>query len=545
MTSGNRQNSPIGLGSGQCPEDCDPELWRLFCASANGDLATVRQIIRDTPESLNSFVWYESPLHYAVRENHIEVARELLAAGLNPAYSNFTYSSWQSLLPIAKDRGFEELHDLLVREMQRRFEYAPEYETLWNAIAKGSVDDVKELVAAHPNLINVGDEHGNRPLHRAVLARRIPIIELLLDSGADINALRADMQSPLHLAIEGGDYWYGKKHKPDADTAPEQVIELLRERGAAYEFSDAVALNDLQRVKADLARNPELAKKLNKARRSPLYLAAGRGHMEMVRILLEHGADPNLAEHCAADGRALFSASSRNDIEMMSLLIEHGANADAYVDSCGNCLSIAQQGGERESEAVELLKQHGALPGEWELRSREKVSEALDDESFVPNRDMWSSVLGKILELDDVELLNKYVERFGADSVRKLNPAKGWRIPASKEMVSALINHGANINARDWFGRTYLHYLASKDWIGAVQSLIAAGIDIDAIDHESGTTALGFAARSGNTKMVEYLLDEGANARLPEAELAQPVTLAHKEGHGEIVELLRKRGSRQ
>jgi ankyrin repeat protein len=93
----------------------------LFVASANGDLATVQQIIRDTPELLNSFVWYESPLHYAVRENQIDVARELLAAGINPGYSNFTYSSWQSLLPIAKDRGFDQLHALLVGEMQQRF----------------------------------------------------------------------------------------------------------------------------------------------------------------------------------------------------------------------------------------------------------------------------------------------------------------------------------------------------------------------------------------------------------------------------------------
>ena len=277
----------------------------------------MQQIIQDSPELLNSFVWYETPLHYAVRENRIDVAGELIAAGVNPAYSNYTYSSWQSLLPVAGERGFDEIHSLLVGEMQRRFEYDPSYESLWQAIVDGNVDDVKNLIDANPKMINVGDEHGNRPLHRAVLARRLPVIEMLLDAGADINALRADMQSPLHLAIEGGDYWYRKKHQPDANTTSAQVIALLRERGADYDFSNAVALNDLDRVKADLAKKPELAGQLNKARRSPLYLAAGRGHMEMVRMLLEHGADPNLAEHCAPDGRALFEASSRNHIEMM------------------------------------------------------------------------------------------------------------------------------------------------------------------------------------------------------------------------------------
>ena len=92
-------------------------------------------------------------------------------------------------------------------------------------------------------------------------------------------------------------------------------------------------------MQSDLTKQPELAKQLNQARRSPLYLAAVRGHIDMVRLLLAHGADPNLAEHCAGSGRALFEAATRHDIEMMKLLIAHGANADAYVDSSGNCLS--------------------------------------------------------------------------------------------------------------------------------------------------------------------------------------------------------------
>ena len=199
---------------------------------------------------------------------------------------------------------------------------------------------------------------------------------------------------------------------------------FIRDNGADYDFSAAVAFNDLPHVKAALSKRPELTKQLDDSRRSPLYLAATRGHIDMVRLLLEHGANPNLPEHCADSGMALFEASSRNDIEMMKLLIAHNANADAYVDSCGNCLSIAQQGGSREAEAVALLTEHGALPGEWELDTKEKISAALDDVNFIPNRDMWSSVLGRILSEDAVDLLDKYVNRFGDDDIRGLNRQK-------------------------------------------------------------------------------------------------------------------------
>ena len=293
------------LGPESCPKDCSAEAWELFCAAANGDLKTVQRIVRTKPELMHQFVWYQSPLHYAVRENQVDVARELLDAGINPAYSNFTYSSWQSLLPITEARGFEELHTLLVAEMKRRFNYDPGYEQLWTAIVANDTLAVMKLIETDPKLVNIGDEHGNRAIHWAVLSRRISVINLLLELGADVNAKRADMRSPLLVALEG-DYWFRGEHKPDPDTSHGDVIQLLRDNGADYEFTAAVALDDLEFVESELDNKPELAGQLNGARRSPLYYASIRGQIEMVRLLLKHGADPNLPEHCAANGKALF-----------------------------------------------------------------------------------------------------------------------------------------------------------------------------------------------------------------------------------------------
>ena len=529
------------IGPESCPADCLPEVWRLFCAAANGELDTVQSILRETPELMHSFLWYETPLHYAVRENQIGIVRELLDRKINPAYSNFNYSSWQSLLPIAQDREYHELHQILLVEMQQRFNYDPAYKPLWQAIAAGQTAEVRSLISDSPQLVHIGDEHGNRALHWAILSRRIPIIQMLLDAGADINAPRADMQSPLHLALEG-DYWFGKKNSPDANTTAKDVAEYIRDHGANYEFAAALVFNDIPHVQSELARQPELATQLNDARRSPLFLAAKRGHIELVRILLQHGADPNLPEHCAGSGRALFAASARNDIEMMKLLIDHGANADAYVDSCGNCLSIAQQGGDREAEAIALLTEHGALPGEWELDTQEKVAAAIDDETFIPNRDMWSSIVGTILSQDSVELADKYVARFGTDEFRRLNPSNGWRMPKSGQMLQRLLQYGMNINARDWFGRTYLHHSAHFETTDVAEFLIAAEIDINAIDHQSGTTALGLAAWHGNFPMVKCLLDAGADAALPANRTwAQPLSFAKKQGHKDVVDFLESR----
>ena len=526
------------LGPKSCPENCSTEAWELFCAAANGDLNTVQQIIRERPDSMHQFVWYQSPLHFAVRENQVDVVRELLNAGLNPAYSNFNYSSWQTLLPITRDRGFDELHRILVTEMERRFNYDPGYEPLWAAVAANDTNATRERIEANPKLVNIGDEHGNRAIHWAALSRRIPIIKLLLELGADVNAKRADMRSPLFVALDG-DYWFRKKNEPDPETSQSDVVKLLRDSGANYEFAIAVALNDLEFVQTELDKQPELAGKLSDSRRSPLYLAAIRGHMDMVRLLLKHGADPNLPEHCAANGRALFEASARNDIEMMELLIEHKANVNAYADSSGNCLSIAKQGGAREQETIDLLIKHGALAGEWEIDTKEKVTAALEDEKFLPNRDMWSSILNQIISQDDVTLLEKYVARFGADDIEKLNPSNGWRIPKSKQMLAKLLEYGTDINARDWNGRTFLHHSAHFETSTVAEFLVEAGIDIDAIDHQSGTTALGLAAWSGRLPVVNLLLEAGANPLLPADEKwARPLSFAKEQGHEEVVKRL-------
>ncbi len=511
------------------PKGTPDDAWQLFCAATDGDVALAEQLLFANPELMHHQIWYECPLHYAVRENQIGVVQFLLEAGVNPAYSNFNYSSWQSLLPIAKDRGFDEVHAMLIAEMQKRFNYDPGYEPLWAAIVANDVDTVKSMIEANPDLANIGDEHGNRAIHWAVLARRISIIQTLLDSGANINVERADTLSPLLLSVVG-DYWFGKTNQCDANTTGEQVTQFLLDQCAECEFAAAVALGEVDQVKAELAEKPDLAKTL-RARRSPLYLAATRGNLQIVRLLLQHGADPNQPEECASRGRALFAASCREDTPMMKLLIEHGADADAYVDSSGNCLSNVA-----DEEAIAILKAAGAMPGEWTLDTTEKVSAAIDDETFVPNRDRWSSILGKILESDDVGLLQKYVARFGTNDIRSLNPSKGWWLPKSAAMLADLLRHGANINAHDWYGRSFLHYAALDETPDRAEWLIAAGIEIDAIDHQSGTTPLGLAAWNGNLAIVDFLLNQGADASLPhESKWAQPLTFAKEQGHNEIV----------
>src|SRR5207249_7140908 len=116
----------------------------------------------------------------------------------------------------------------------------------------------------------------------------------------------------------------------------------LLAQGANYTISVAAAVGDQERVDELLRRDAGLARRLDSARLSSLSYAAREGHLHIVRLLLEHGADPNTPEEAAPHGRALFEASCANRLQVAQLLLEHSANPNAGMDSSGCCLTIGQ-----------------------------------------------------------------------------------------------------------------------------------------------------------------------------------------------------------
>lgn len=520
------------------PEYVSPVVWQLFVAAAAGDLNDLQTIVDGHPDALHTEVWYEFPLHYAVRAGQLEAVELLLELGTNPAHSSFTYSSWPRLLTICDDLQRPEIRTVLESEMRRQFNYDPRFAPLWNAIHAGDDVEFERILTTEPNLIHAGDGHGNRALHWAVLARRISMIERLLQLGADPGVLRADLQSPLHLSVEG-DYWFRKTGLRNPDTLPAEVTQVLLENGAEQEFCVAAALGDIDFLKHRLSDKPELAGRLNASRRSPLAHAARGGHEDVVRLLLQFGARPNQPEECAPSGAALFHASARCDVSIMKLLLKHQADPNAEFDSCGNCLSIVGTS-QKADEARSLLKDAGAMPGLWEYDSQKKVRERLTDpKPFSPTADLWSSLLNTILKLDDLKLLQTFVDRCGDDWIRSMNPTNGWRLPQSDAMLRRLLKLGMDINATDWFGASMLHhFLADKDNV-RLRWLLLHDIDLNAIELKSGTTALGIATRNGNDDAVKLLLQHGARTDLPTRDpQLQPIRLAERGGLTHVAELL-------
>jgi ankyrin repeat protein len=533
------------------------DAWALFEACALGDLPRATTLLTQDPRLANAQVDYQFPMHMAVRAGHAEVVRLLLARGADPGQSRFTYSSWDKLLAYARDRGYDQVASVLERAMRRRFHYAPGFDRLKEAIVARSPRRVSAVLRSQPELAAASDALGNNALHWSVLTRQLDMIQRFVDLGTPIDARRADGHTPLLLAASGGtDYWYrdtrGRSHPSLRNVYV--LVGYLLARGANYSVSVAAAAGDQERVEQLLRKDAGLARQLDSARVSPLAHAAYQGHLHIVRLLLEHGADPNMPEECAPEGAALYYACQRNHREIAELLLAHGANPNAGFDSGGCCLTVCvHYHGDRAKPVQELLLRHGAYSPPYDMDVKQ-MKQAIRKGHHVI-RD-WEFLVHLVLK-NDAKLLDLYL---GADpaGLERLRSGALTAYPKSPAMIRKLLAAGLDPNGRNWLGRTILHACAENGDRSAAAVFLAAGADIDARDSEFQGTPLAATVRyepwcrtadrqehaERQRRMVEFLLRRGAATNLPgDQPWATPLAWARKRGLADIAEMLRKHGA--
>jgi ankyrin repeat protein len=240
---------------------------------------------------------------------------------------------------------------------------------------------------------------------------------------------------------------------------------------------------------------------------SALYGAAGRTHnIEMTRLLLQSGADPN-------DNESLYHSVEAADPACTMLLLEGGARVDG-TNALGRVLDFDRL------DRLELLLAHGGDPNErpWThhaiLRGRSLAHvEALLNAGADPDG-----------ENDEGVPLYIHAERFGRADVIGLLREMGvaGRLTAVDSFVAAC-SRGDLVSARRHMAEQpdiltrldprqlkVMPDLAAIGRIDAVATMLAVGWPLE-VTTAWDATALNLAIFQGDARMVRLLLDAGAN----------------------------------
>ena len=145
----------------------------------------------------------------------------------------------------------------------------------------------------------VGNAHGN-------LAR---VREILDEHPALLNESATWNETPIEAATQMGN---------------RAIIDELIGRGAPVDFFTALVLGRIEQVERELNADPRLAQSRGIHDLAPLYFAAIGGHVNVAERLLAAGADVNAAAQAAS---AIHGAVMAGSADMLRLLLDHGADA--------------------------------------------------------------------------------------------------------------------------------------------------------------------------------------------------------------------------
>jgi ankyrin repeat protein len=142
------------------------------------------------------------------------------------------------------------------------------------------------------------------------------------------------------------------------------TVERLRAEGRALDVHEAAAVGDAPRLAALLLEDPAHVDAWSADGAQPLHFAAFFGYPDACRLLLEHDADSGI--HAQGFNRvAPINAAAATDTkpqevatEIVRLLLEHGADADAAQGGGATALHSAAM--TQNGELARLLVEHGA-----------------------------------------------------------------------------------------------------------------------------------------------------------------------------------------
>ncbi|XP_013415736.1 ankyrin repeat and KH domain-containing protein mask-like [Lingula anatina] len=330
---------------------------------------------------------------------------------------------------------------------------------------KAPLPDIERILAAGAE-VNVPVSKGLKPLHYAAYINDATYVTFLLDRGAHVNTQDDVGYTPLHLCARHGHY---------------ETMQILIDNGAIVNFCDGGL---------DI---PEGLQTIGYLTLEPLNLAIENNNVDCVRLLLEHGANPENQYILGTE----INLVPLEYTKCLELLLMYGANPNVF--SRSGITPIMKACKERQPDALKLLIEYGA-----------------DVNMQCPPRFEQKTALHIAILVGCMEMVQILVEA-GASLKRPENFRGGALntavVHGRPEVCRYLIKHGADVNEPNEEDCPPLLVACAASRLRNRQEIIQLLLENGA-NHLFYNERISYAI-PGLTPLVEYL----ANAEIPEYEI--------------------------
>nr|HEV7953661.1 ankyrin repeat domain-containing protein [Candidatus Acidoferrales bacterium] len=342
--------------------------------------------------------------------------------------------------------------------------------------------------------------------------------------------------SRLYLRLSGGEFGLQMPPTGPLSAAELNIIKDWIDQGAVWpdalagetppppldavagQMMDALRRGDRAAFQKLIHDKPDHVNKKGPAGSTPLMYASLYGDANSVRQLLKLGADPNAQNEAGAT--ALMWAT--DNLEIVTALVERGADVNAKSSDSRTPLLVAS-GRYGAAPVVKFLLDHGANPSAHspslagdmtplaeaayvgdETVLRILLARGADVKAAGPNP-LGFAIVSRCSGCTDLFMGSAEKDDLSLQALLDSPPLNDTRA------VNALLDHGANVNAKDPDGNTLLMLVSACDEAtpDTVKRLIAGGADVNA-KNPRGQTALDFARARGKTAVVDLLAESGA-----------------------------------
>jgi len=376
-------SSSILAGAALAADTVNQSNVPLVTAAKAGDRAAVRSLLNGIPEKVIAGPEGTAALVWATSRNDLEVTDMLLRAGANVKGANEFGAT--PLYAAAAEAGLPMAQKLLAAGADANAGLLSGETPLMQAARRGNVEVVRALLAAKADPNAKEKNGGQNALMWALSQRHAAVAEELIRGGADVNAGSKSDFTPMMFAAQQGDVDSirillkagAKLNGFEAGTVTPLIIasamnhvaavDLLLDNGADPNTVDWRSYSALLLVVRDSHYGLDLARK-DKV-------------LAIVKSLLAHGANPNIrlkqpkaitANDVSLDGATpILLAAEVNNTEVVKALLDAGADPRITTEQGMTPLIMAAGGGTdiqrervpeeqaRAIQTVKLLAEHG------------------------------------------------------------------------------------------------------------------------------------------------------------------------------------------